>query len=82
MHPNTVITIPHEHPRPCPCGAVPEYPHGLCRKCHAGMVWRRRKTGQAQHSTRRRRGRQSRNRSRIMALAESMSRVSSKGADY
>jgi hypothetical protein len=82
MHSNTTITIPPQYTRQCPCGAIPEYPHGLCRKCHAGMVWRRRKSSSARHTTPRRRGRQSRARSRILALTESMSRTSSKGGDY
>jgi hypothetical protein len=81
MHPDTIITIPQQYTRQCPCGAAPEDPHGLCRKCHAGMVWRRRKSSSARHTTRRRRGRQSRDRSRILALTESMSRTSSNGAD-
>jgi len=82
MHPNPIVKLPQERTHQCPCGAVPEYPHGMCRKCYAGMVWRRRKNGPARHASRRRRGRQSRERSRILALAESMSSVHGKGADY
>jgi hypothetical protein len=82
MHPNTTITFPQRYTRKCPCGATPEYPHGLCRKCHAGMTWRRRKSSSSRHTTRRRRGRQSRDRGRILALTESISRASTKGAHY
>jgi hypothetical protein len=82
MHPNTSITIPQQYTHQCPCGAAPEYPHGLCRKCHAGMVWRRRKSSSARHVNRRRRGRQSRDRSRVLAFTESIFRTSSNRADY
>jgi hypothetical protein len=82
MHSITIITIAQQYTHQCPCGATPEYPHGLCRKCHAGMVWRRRKAaGSARRTSRRRRGHVSRDRGRILALAESMSRTS-RGADY
>ena len=79
MHPNTIITIPQRYTRQCPCGAVPECPHSMCRKCHAGMVWRRRKAGPPRHASKRRRGRQSRERTRI--LIESTFRANSMGAD-
>jgi len=47
MHPNPIVKLPQERTHQCPCGAVPEYPHGMCRKCYAGMVWHRRKNGPA-----------------------------------
>ena len=82
MHHSIMITIAQERARHCPCGATPESPYGLCRKCHAAMAWRRRKAGPPRRASRRRRGRQSRERSRILALAESMFRTNRKGADY
>jgi|HubBroStandDraft_5_1064220.scaffolds.fasta_scaffold346414_1 hypothetical protein len=83
MHPSTIITIPQQYTRQCPCGAVPEYPHNMCRKCHAGMVWRRRKTGSPRRASRRRRSRQSRDNSRILTLNEPMFRTAnSRGADF
>lgn len=82
MHPNTILKLAQERTHQCPCGAVPEYPYGMCRKCHAGMVWRRRQAGPARRAARRRRGRQSREQSRILALTESTFRANSKGADY
>ena len=82
MHPSITLTIAQERTRSCPCGATPEYPYGMCRKCYAGMVWRRRKTGPARRTARRRRGRESRERNRILALADSMFHANSKGADY
>jgi hypothetical protein len=81
MHPDILLTIAQQQARSCPCGATPEHPHGLCRKCYAGMVWRRRKTGSARRTARRRRGRQSRERARVLALAQSMFRANGKGAD-
>lgn len=81
MHPDIILTIAQQQIRSCPCGAAAEYRYGMCRKCHAGMVWRRRQAGSTRRAVRRRRGRQSRERSRILALAESMLRASDKGAD-
>jgi hypothetical protein len=82
MHPNPLVKLSLEPTHQCPCGAVPEYPHGMCCKCYAGMVWRRRKNGPARRASRRRRGRQSRERGRILALAESMSSMHRKAVDY
>lgn len=82
MHPSITLKITQNQTRPCPCGATPEYPHAMCRKCHASMVWRRRKAGPARHASRRRRGRQSRERRRILAFAESMSSASRREAGY
>jgi hypothetical protein len=82
MHPDILLTIAQQQTRSCPCGATPEHPYGLCRKCYAGMVWRRRKAGSTRRAARRRRGRQSRERSRILTFAESMIRANGKGADH
>jgi hypothetical protein len=45
------------------------------------MEWRRRNAQPARYTARRRRGRQSRERARILALATSMFCASGKGAD-
>jgi hypothetical protein len=76
-----IYKIAEDRRQSCPCGALAEHPHGLCRKCHAGMIWRRRNVGTTRHSSRRRRGSQARERVRILALATSMFRTSSKGDD-
>jgi hypothetical protein len=68
--------------RSCPCGAVPEPSHGLCRKCFSGMVWRRRKAKPARHATWRRRGRPTRERARSLALAEAKFHASGKWGDF
>lgn len=81
MHPSTIALPADNQRRSCPCGAVPEHPYGLCRKCYAGMVWRRHKSGSARRTSRRRRGRQSRERARILALASSVVHANGRGAD-
>jgi hypothetical protein len=81
MNPYQIQKISENQHQSCPCGAVAEHPYGLCRKCHAGMTWRRRDAGTARHASRRRRGSQARERGRILALATSMFRTSSKGGD-
>jgi hypothetical protein len=81
MHPDIILTIAQHQTRSCPCGAAAEYRYGMCRKCYAGMVWRRRQAGPARCAARRRRGRQSRERARVLAFAQSMFRASGKGAD-
>jgi hypothetical protein len=81
MNPHQIYKIAEVRHQSCPCGAVAEHHHGLCRKCHAGMTWRRRNAGTARNSSRRRRGRQSRERGRLLALVTSSFRTSGKGAD-
>jgi hypothetical protein len=69
------------HRQNCPCGAVPEHPYGLCRKCHARMTWRRRTTDNVRRAARRqRRGRSTRGRARMLAFAASMTRANRTGS--
>jgi hypothetical protein len=76
MHSSPINQLAVTQGRSCPCGAVPEPSHGLCRKCFSGMVWRRRKAKPVRHATRRRRGRPARERARSLALAEAKFRAS------
>jgi len=81
MHPTLVSLLVEDRRRSCPCGATPEHAHGLCRKCHARMTWRRRTAEVTRRvARRRRRGRQARERARLAALAASMVRTG-RGAD-
>lgn len=76
MHPTLVSLLAEQRRWSCPCGAAPEHPHGLCRKCHARMTWRRRTAETARRAARRRRrGRQARERARLVTLAASMVRL-------
>jgi hypothetical protein len=81
MHPSLIAALVEDRRRSRPCGAVPQHPYGLCRKCHARMEWRRRNAQPARYTARRRRGRQARECARILALATSMFRASGRGAD-
>jgi hypothetical protein len=64
--------------RHCPCGAVAEQPDGLCRKCHARMLWRRKTARTSRRAARRlakRRG------ARLLASAMSFLQSTGKGAE-
>ena len=39
--------------RQCPCGAVPDRPFGLCRKCQDRKAWRRKTTAPRRKTGRR-----------------------------
>ena len=55
MHNLALPIILAEQRRPqCPCGAVADRPHGLCRKCQSRDAWRR-KTGATHRKSARRR---------------------------
>ena len=80
MHHSLIImAMAGDRRRFCPCGAVTEHPSGLCRKCHARMTWRRHNTRPRRRTTRRRSGRQARDRARV--LAASMFHPTGKEAD-
>ncbi|HXL89134.1 MAG TPA: hypothetical protein VN969_09155 [Streptosporangiaceae bacterium] len=81
MHSSLINQLTEIQRRSCPCGAVPEPSHGLCRKCFSGMVWRRRKAKPVRHATRRRRGWQAHERARSLALAEAKFHASGKWGD-
>jgi hypothetical protein len=82
MHPALVSLLTEDWQRQnCPCGAVPEHPYGLCRKCHARMTWRRRTTDTARRAARRqRRSRSTHDRAHMLALAASMIRANRTGS--
>ena len=40
-HQILVAALAEDRRRGCPCGAVAQQPHGLCRECQAVSVWRR-----------------------------------------
>lgn len=81
MHPTLVPLLTEDrHRQSCPCGAVPEHPYGLCRKCQARMTWRRRTADAPRRAARRqRRGRSAREHARMLALAASMVRANRAG---
>jgi hypothetical protein len=58
MHNLALPIILAEQRRPqCPCGAVADRPHGLCRKCQSRDAWRRKSGATHRKSARRRTGR-------------------------
>jgi len=40
-HQILVAALAEDRCRRCPCGAVAQQPHSLCRECQAVTVWRR-----------------------------------------
>jgi len=82
MHPSPISQLTEIQRRSCPCGAVPEPSHSLCRKCFSGMVWRRRQAKPVRRATGRRHGRHARDRARFLALAEEKFRAGRKWADF
>jgi hypothetical protein len=81
MHSSPITQLAEIQERSCRWGAVPEPSHGLCHKCISGMAWRRRKAKPVQSTTRRRRGRPSRERARSLALAEAKFHASGQWGD-
>ena len=79
MHPSPISQLTEIQRRSCPCGAVPEPSHGLCRKCFSGMVWRRRQAKPIRRATGRRHARE---RARFLALAEEKFRATREWADF
>jgi hypothetical protein len=39
-----ILILAETRRRQCPCGAVPDRPFGLCRKCQNRKAWRRKTT--------------------------------------
>jgi hypothetical protein len=50
---NLTAALAEDRRRQCPCGAVAEPPLGVCRKCHARMVCRRKARRASRHAARR-----------------------------
>ena len=61
------IILTEQRHRQCPCGAVADRPHGLCRKCQDRNAWRRKTASTRRKATRRRFGRRARNLTRLLA---------------
>jgi hypothetical protein len=75
-----VAALTAERRRQCPCGAVAESAHGLCRKCQARIAWRRKTMRVGRRGGRRVAARQARTFARL--LTETMTRTSaSKGGE-
>jgi hypothetical protein len=53
LHPEFAAALAAARQRHCPCGALAERRHGLCRKCQARAAWRRRATATRRRSSRR-----------------------------
>jgi hypothetical protein len=75
---NLAAALAGDRRRQCPCGAVAEQPHGLCRKWHAYMVWRRKTTRATRHAARRQAAGHG---ARLLAVAMSLLRTTSKGVE-
>ena len=73
-----ITVLAEDRHRHCPCGAVAEQPYGLCRKCHARMVWRRKTTRTSRRAARRQAVRHG---ARLLTGAMSLLRSTSKGVE-
>jgi hypothetical protein len=62
------VILTEQRRRQCPCGAVADRPHGLCRKCQDRSAWRRKTTSTRRKATRRRIGHRVRKATRIFGL--------------
>jgi hypothetical protein len=47
------VILADQRRRQCPCGAVADRPHGLCRKCQDRNAWRRKTVSNNRKSTHR-----------------------------
>ena len=78
LHVYLATSLAADRRRQCPCGAVAERPHSLCRKCQARIAWRRkalRKSRRGHLATRH-------GRTFVRLLADTMYRTSTrKGGD-
>jgi hypothetical protein len=78
MHTNLLAPPAEGRRRQCPCGAVTEHSHRLCRKCRARIKWRRRTTPASRRTARRLVRRQAQTGARTFAIAI---RTAKKGAE-
>jgi hypothetical protein len=69
MHTDLLTALAEDRRRQCPCGAVTEQSHHLCRKCRARIVWRRKTTRTSRRVARRLVTRQARAGARTFAQA-------------
>jgi hypothetical protein len=79
LHPDFVAALAAENRRTCPCGAVAESAHGLCRKCQARIAWRRKAMRKSRRGARRLAARHARTFVRL--LADTMYRTSTSKGD-
>jgi hypothetical protein len=73
-----ITALAGDRHRQCPCGAVAEKPHGLCRKCQHRMLWRRKTTRTSRRAARRLAVRHG---ARLLADAMSLLRTTGKGVE-
>jgi hypothetical protein len=73
-----ITALAEDRRRQCPCGAVAEQPHDLCRKCHHRMLWRRKTMRTSRRAARRLAVRHG---ARLLADAISLLRTTSKGVE-
>jgi hypothetical protein len=73
-----ITVLAEDRRRQCPCGAVAGQPYGLCRKCHARMVWRRKTRRASRRAVRRQVAGHG---TRLLAGAMSLLRTTGKGAE-
>src|SRR5262249_21182671 len=80
LHPYLTLAPDAQRHRTCPCGAVAEGTHGLCRKCQARIAWRRKAMRKNGRGARRLAARHARTFVRL--LADTMNRTpTSKGGE-
>jgi hypothetical protein len=72
QHPDLLAALAKDRIRQCPCGAIAERQHGLCRKCQARNAWRRKTTRTRRQAARRRVSRRVRNAARPLVGAKSL----------
>jgi|HubBroStandDraft_3_1064219.scaffolds.fasta_scaffold811052_1 hypothetical protein len=80
-HPYLLAALTEDRSRQCPCGAVAERRHGLCRKCYARVQWRRKTTHTAHRTSRHLAARQARAGARRFTDAMSFVTKRSKGVE-
>ena len=51
------VILADQRGRQCPCGAIADRPHGLCRKCQDRKSWRRKTESTHRRSTHHKTGR-------------------------
>lgn len=73
-----ITRLAEDRRRHCPCGAVAEHSYGLCRKCQARMLWRRKTTRKSRRAARHLTVRHG---ARLLADAMSLLRTTSKGVE-
>lgn len=73
-----ITVLAEDNRRHCPCGAVAEHTYGLCRKCQARMLWRRKTQRKSRRAARRLTVRHG---ARLLAGAMSLLQNAAKGVE-